>query len=192
MSSEHPVHPATVHFPLAFLTLSYGLDIYHAIAPNLPSSLTNLLPSATELTRGSYYLLSLGLLSSIPAVMSGGQQAFMMISKQGLYDTSTSGKKVIKPKVQTTIAHALANDVVLAISAYSWWVRRQNAAASMAGKVGIPTGAAAYAPETWMVGVSAVLAVGLVFAANLGGTLVYNYGVGFRAVKSSVTGKKSQ
>ena len=101
--------------------------------------------------------------------MSGGQQAVKMITKQGMYEADN---KTIKPKVKITIAHAVANDVVLAASAYSWWCRRQSSALNVA-----------YAPENWMVGASVVLLLALAYSANLGGTLTYNYGVGMSIAK---------
>lgn len=102
--------------------------------------------------------------------------------------------KTMKPKVQTTITHAVMNDLVLFASGYSWWCRRQAAQNTLAGKLGVGsagTAAATYAPEMWQVALSIITMGLLFFAANLGGTLTYNYGVGFSAIRT-VTGKKSQ
>lgn len=115
----------------------------------------------------SYYALCAGLLTSIPAVMSGGAQAFKMIQSQGLYEQD---KKTIKPKVKITLAHAAINDVVIAVSAYIWWIKRQGTIVT-------------YQPDTWVVGASVLLGLALVFTANLGGTLTYNYGVGMSIAK---------
>ena len=40
------------------------------------------------------------------------------------------------------------------------------------------TAAGAYAPETWMVAVEALMGALQLFAANIGGALTYNYGFG--------------
>lgn len=173
------------------MALSYGLDALHAALPYIPKDLASYLPASTDITRASYYLLSIGLVTAVPAVMSGGQQAFKMISAQGMWEADG---KTMKPKVQTTITHAVMNDLVLFASGYSWWCRRQAAQNTLAGKLGVGsvgTAAATYAPEFWQVALS-ILTMGLLFfAANLGGTLTYNYGVGFSAIKTK-TGKKSQ
>lgn len=196
-TSSKPLHPATVHFPISFLALSYGLDTLYTLRPNLPETLTSTLPVATDLTRASYYLLSLGLITSIPAVMSGGAQAFKMISKQGLYEADN---KTVKPKVKATIVHALANDVVILLSAYMWWCRRaarnETVEAMMGKTMGVDLGAAttqaaAYAPAGWMAAVSVVMTGLLFWSASIGGALTYNYGVGF-APKSGASVKKAQ
>lgn len=82
----------------------------------------------------------------------------------------------MKAKVKTTIAHAAINDIVIAASAYSWWCRRQAGSVEMLKEGLNPV---AYEPQGWMVGMSVVLGVAILFAANLGGTLVYHYGMGF-------------
>lgn len=78
------------------------------------------------------------------------------------------------------------NDVVLAVSTYVWWSRRAAAKESLAGKVGA---ASQYAPATWMVGAEVVATVLMLMAANVGGVLTYNFGVGFSRMDS---GKKAQ
>ena len=185
-----PVHPATVHFPIAFLSLGYGLDILHSLGGNLPNAIANALPPANDLSRAAYYLLSLGLITSIPAVMSGGQQAVQLFSKQGMYEADG---KTLKLKSKAVIAHAVTNDLVLALTTYLWYSRRQQAADTLAGKLGVgslATAEAAYAPQLWQV-IAEVLALGvLLFAASIGGALTYNYGVGF--APGGKAAKKSQ
>lgn len=116
--------------------------------------------------------------------MSGVAQAVKMVSAQGIYEQD---KKTIKPKVKVTVAHAVANDVVIAASAYSWWCRRQEGITSMLAKGVNPV---AYEPETWQVGLSVVLGALMLFAANLGGSLVYDYGMGLAMGKKVI--KKNQ
>lgn len=178
-----------MHFPLAFLTLAFGLDIFTAASPRLPVSLTSSMPPSTDLTRASYYLLSLGLLTAIPAVLTGAVETIKMISKQGMYEADG---KTLKTKVKATFAHAAFNDVVLAIAGYIWYARRAQVADSLLGKLGVSglsTADAAYAPAFWMVVAGGVAAVLQVYAASIGGTLTYNYGVGFQSLSA---GKKGQ
>jgi uncharacterized membrane protein len=84
----------------------------------------------------------------------------------GMYEADG---KTLKPKMKTAFTHAAMNDVMVALAAYSWFVRRDRTGGM------IPTGL--------NVLVAAVSLPGLMFSANLGGTLVYNYGVGLQAGK---------
>jgi hypothetical protein len=122
--------------------------------------------------------------------MSGGQQAVQLFSKQGLYEADG---KTLKQKSKAVIAHAVTNDLVLALTTYLWYSRRSQAADTLAGKLGVgslATAEAAYAPQAWQV-IAEVLALGvLLFAASIGGALTYNYGVGF--APAGKAGKKSQ
>lgn len=171
-----------MHFPISFLALSYGLDAAYAARPNLPAQITSLLPSNSDLTRASYYLLSLGLLTMLPAIVSGGQQAIALFARQGIYEADG---KTVKVKSKAVIAHAVVNDVVLALGTWVWWQKRSAAAESIANSVAgekigsVLTDAAAYAPENSQVLVG-LLTLGLLFfGANIGGSLTYLYGVGF-------------
>jgi len=60
--------------------------------------------------------------------------------------------------MKIVIAHAAFNDVVLAAGVYNWWSRAADVA---------PTGAEII--------ISAVMLPALLWSANLGGTLTYNY-----------------
>ncbi len=190
-----PIHPATVHFPIAFLTLAFGLDILHQLTPALPSFLTSSLPPHTDLTRASYYSLSLGLLTAIPALVTGVQQAVLLIGKQGMYETDASGYGVtMRTKVKALIAHTVANDLVIALSTLVWYQKRNAAAATLLGKLGVGSVGTAYAtyqPSLWMVVLEAVLFVLLVVAANIGGSLTYVFGVGFAAGGGGSSKKKA-
>ncbi|KAF2481304.1 hypothetical protein BDY17DRAFT_301060 [Neohortaea acidophila] len=175
-----PVHPATVHFPIAFLSLSFALDIIHELSPRLPKNLASKLPISTDLTRLSYFLLSAGLITLLPALVTGVREAVVLISKQGIKEADGT----VRPKVKALIAHAVFNDIVAAVSAYVWYQKRSNAANTVAGKLGVgslATGAAAYAPERWMVVAEAPILALLFMAANIGGVLAYNFGIGFSA-----------
>lgn len=172
-----------MHFPIAFLTTSYGLDALVYSWGYLPSALTSYLPTATELSRISYYALGAGILTALPAVSSGVAQALKMVKAQGIY--TPDGK--IKPKFKVTVAHAVANDVVIAASAYLWWQRRQANSASILLEGKNPM---AYEPSGSMVGISVVMGLLLMFAANLGGSLVYDYGMGLAMGKKVIKGEK--
>lgn len=162
-----------MHFPLAFLCTAYGLDILYPLYSYLPGVVTGYLPAAVEIPRLSYYALSVGLLTSLPAISSGVQQALKMVKAQGIYEADN---KTIKPKFKVVALHAAANDVVFAASAYVWWCKRSAYTLS-------------YAPDTWMTWAGVVLFAALGYAANLGGTLTYNYGMGLSLAKGK--GKSS-
>lgn len=101
----------------------------------------------------------------------------------------------VKTKVKATIAHAVANDVLLAVSTWIWYSRRQSdgPAVVVSGGGGMDvekstTDSAVYAHSTSFV-VAEICTLGLLLlGANIGGTLTYNYGVGFSSL--SKAGKK--
>jgi len=162
--------------------LAFGLDIMNALRANLPASISSQLLTPNDMTRASYYLLASGLLTAIPAIVTGGAEAMKMIQKQGMYDDQGN----VKTKVKATIAHAVANDIVVAASTYIWYQRRARAMDTLVGK--IPgTEAGAYAPEAWMVVAQTVILALLGVASNIGGTLTYNFGVGFSSASKSDT-----
>lgn len=111
-----------------------------------------------------------------------------MIQKQGMYE---SDGVTVKTKVKATIAHAVANDVLLAVSTWIWYSRRQVSEGGGGGmdvKESSTTDAAVYAHSTSFV-VAEIFTLGLLLlGANIGGTLTYNYGVGFSSL--SAAGKK--
>lgn len=175
---KKPMHPALIHMPIAFIGLAVGLDVLYGISGYLPAAISSALPVSTDISRASYFLLSLGLLTSIPAVTTGVGEAKKAIDKQGLYEKDG---KTIKQKFKGVIAHAIANDIVIAVMAYIWYCRRSAAANTVAGKLGVgsaSTAEAAYMPAVWMVVVEALMGGLQIFAANIGGSLTYNYGFG--------------
>lgn len=104
----------------------------------------------------SYYTTILTLLFSVPAVITGAQQFMPVIQRDGF-----SSKKA-----KVGVAHALINDITIVGAVYNWWTRRST------------TG---FVPSNENVLVSTLLAVpATLFAAYLGGSLVYVYGMGFR------------
>lgn len=142
------------------------------------------------MTRLSYFLLSAGLITAVPALITGIREAVVLVSKQGMWESDDTGiTTVMRPKVKAMIAHAVFNDIVMGVSTYVWYNKRANAAKSVAGKVGIPVGAAAYQPEGWMVATEAPIMILMFMAANIGGVLAYNFGIGLSVGSSS---KKKQ
>lgn len=168
MSGEKPIHPATVHFPIAFLSLAWGLDILYAattklqLAPLVKSVGTSL----PDISRGAHYLQAIGLITAIPAVLSGGQQLIKMKSNNQAFEADG---KTMRPKFATALTHAALNDVALLAAAYSWYTRREN--------VGL-------LPSDANLLISVVVLPILFYSASLGGKLVYNYGVGINLAKS--------
>jgi len=120
LSGSHPVHPATVHFPIAFLTLAntlnliYGSMIYLPISPFFANDKENL-ATLTILGYGSNVL---GILSSIPAIVTGGAELVAMIQGNGLYQTDKSGQKTLIPKVKMTLMHVCCFTRLY----FGWWV----------------------------------------------------------------------
>ncbi|KAF2859381.1 hypothetical protein K470DRAFT_258870 [Piedraia hortae CBS 480.64] len=157
-AASKPLHPATVHFPIAFIFLAVLLDVFSAVP--LPKALETCLPSPHDSPQATYFLLSLGLLTSIPAVLSGVAQAKKTIAKQGLHEVDGT---TIKLKFKALIGHALINDVVILGLTFVWWKRRS-----------LPAGVL----ELWMLVTEVVLAAMQLFAAGIGGKLVYQFGFG--------------
>jgi hypothetical protein len=142
----------------------------------------------------SYFLLCAGLVTAVPALVTGVREAVVLIGKQGMYETDATGYGItMRTKVKALIAHAVVNDLVLGLTTLVWYKKRAAAADTIAGKLGVgslATGKAAYEPEMWMVVVEGLLFGGLMMAANIGGSLTYIFGVGFAAGGGSAAAKK--
>jgi uncharacterized membrane protein len=159
----HPAHPAFVHFPIAFTAITGGLDaLYYASKHRLTSNLVNSVfksldnavqPRAFPVL--SYYSTIITILVTLPAVATGVTQLAPVIQRDGF-----SSKKA-----KVGAVHALINDVALFATIYNWWTRSQQ------------TG---FTPSGMNVFVSAALALPMtMYSAYLGGSLVYEYGMGF-------------
>ncbi|KAJ4324307.1 hypothetical protein N0V94_001365 [Neodidymelliopsis sp. IMI 364377] len=95
------------------------------------------------------------ILVTLPAVATGVTQLAPVIQRDGF-----SSKKA-----KVGAVHALINDVALFATIYNWWTRSQQ------------TG---FTPSGMNVFVSAALALPMtMYSAYLGGSLVYEYGMGF-------------
>ena len=170
-----PIHPALVHFPIAFNTLAWGLDILYllttvALRPDFLTTRFAAPQTLADIARLSYFLLCAGLIATVPAIMSGNIQLVGMISKNGgpwAKDEDGVAQNYMVPKIKRAITHALVNDVVFLVNLYSWWVRRD------VKNVG-------HVPSVVNMGISAVLLPVLMGAAKMGGELTYNHGVGLQ------------
>lgn len=103
----------------------------------------------------SYYSTILTILTTLPAVVTGVIQLSPVIQRDGFQSK----------KAKVGAVHALINDVALFANIYNWWTRSQ--------QVG-------FIPGGTNVVVSSALALPLtMYSAYLGGSLVYEYGMGF-------------
>ncbi|KAK6334372.1 hypothetical protein TWF730_003587 [Orbilia blumenaviensis] len=174
---SHPVHPALVHFPIAFLTFCHSIDILHYLATNFSIPfLSDLSPLFPQLLSTSRLLHTLGIFTAIPAIITGIAQAAAQAAKPGnLYEADG---KTIKKKFYVMATHAALNDFCIIVSGISWWGRYKAHGIFGAAEPGVNE-----------VGVAGVVLPVILFAASLGGDLVYKYGMGFSAAKST---KKDQ
>ncbi|EUC43560.1 hypothetical protein COCMIDRAFT_38497 [Bipolaris oryzae ATCC 44560] len=175
-----PAHPAFVHFPITTTLLTGGLDAFyffykHPATSSTRTPCTNNCSSDKTLDIKlapqlfpffSYYLTILTIAFSVPAVMTGASQLMPLIKRDGLNSR----------KAKIAIAHAAINDVTVVAAALNWWTRRSRPMFE-------PTGTNILA--SCMLALPATL-----FAAHLGGKLVYNYGMGFTGAQAKA--KKSQ
>ncbi|KAI9051737.1 hypothetical protein LZ554_004777 [Drepanopeziza brunnea f. sp. 'monogermtubi'] len=166
--NSHPIHPATVHLPIAFLLVGSGLDMLAYISMCSPLAVDALssvfgvffdaaTPAAIiyHLSLFGYVSTFAGAVTAVPALTTGLVEGYAMVSAKGL-DLSD-------PVVKTTVIHAGLNDVAVLGAVYnlvSKW------------------GHAAFAPRGGNVVVSGLILGGVAYAAFLGGGLVYTHGVG--------------
>ncbi|KAF2036446.1 hypothetical protein EK21DRAFT_83417 [Setomelanomma holmii] len=169
---SHPAHPATVHFPITTTVLTGALDAVYFASTYAPSATAvasafktfDIQLSPSLFPTLSYYTTILTLLFSAPAVATGVQQLMPVIQRDGF-----SSKKA-----KVGALHAIINDVAVFGAAYNWWSRRSNP-----GMV----------PSNENILISVLFALpATLYAAYLGGTLVYVHGMGF----SSRSAKKTQ
>ena len=104
---SHPIHPATVHFPLAFLTLANILNLIYGAVLYLPSNpfFVNDEHNLSSLSVLGYASNVLGIITSIPAVLTGGAELYAMIQGNGLYEMDAKGQKTMVPKVRVALMH---------------------------------------------------------------------------------------
>jgi Predicted membrane protein (DUF2231) len=126
-----------------------------------------------DITRCSYFLLCAGLITSVPAILSGGAQLSGIIQKNGgpwAKDADGKQQNYMVPRIKAAITHALLNDVVFLVNLYSWYIRKGE---ENIGKV----------PSEVNMVISAVLLPSLMAAAKIGATLTYNHGIGLQLAR---------
>jgi len=174
-NTEFPVHPGLVHFPIAFNMLAWAIDIlYFATTTFKPAFLTSRFGAAStilDMTRLGYFMLCVGLITTVPAIMSGNIQLVGMIKKNGgpwEKDAAGKQKSTMVPRIKATITHAIINDLVFVANLYSWYLRKDKEGALNVGKI----------PTQTNIIISALLLPSLITSAKIGGTLVFNHGIG--------------
>jgi uncharacterized membrane protein len=174
MSYSKSFHPALVHFPVAFITTAQILDIVYGLTTNPRTSAfmkTRFDATAytTDIVRLSYLINMLGVLSAIPAIISGGLELAKLLnarsvpSKLKKADDKAAVAKKVHPKVKFAFTHAIMMDIVVAGAGYNWYTRRSTAV---------------NAPGDINVLISALTLPLFGAAGYLGGLLVQEYGVG--------------
>ena len=170
------MHPATTHYPIAFrsaasiIDMVYGLATYPATAGRV-IKLYNVTPFLGTMALMSYYLNLLGLIATIPTVVTGVVELLNMVGRQDLIGKLENSKDKrstlarMHPKLKVAFFHAALSDVAALASGYMWWARRD---------------AVMFAPSGSDVIFSVVSLWLLFFSANLGAMLVYDHGVGVR------------
>ncbi len=170
------MHPAIVHFPIAFLTITYAMDILYGLSTH-PQTVSwvrkayDLTPYLGEIARFSYLTNTLGVAMAIPAVLTGAVELMALIKRQDILNKLQKSEdkadvaKRMHRKVKVGLTHAVLNDVGVFAAGFNWWTRR-----STAGN----------APTDVNILVSSICLPLLMLAASLGGMLVYGYGVGVR------------
>jgi len=160
-TNGHPIHPAVVHLPIAFLLTSSGLDLLTYIglySPDLLGPLVTLTGTSTttsllsHLSLFSYASTIAGIVTAVPAVLTGGAELFAMYQAKGSN----------APTVKTTMLHAALNDLSIFGAVFNWWTRR---------------GTEGYIIDGRNAAISGLMLVGVIYSAGLGGGLVYDNGV---------------
>jgi len=164
--NTHPIHPATVHLPIAFLVTSSILDITTFLGIRNPSLVAPLAQLAgisyvpallTHLSLFSYISTIAGIVTAVPAILTGGAELLAMIKNKGL--------DLQNPVVSTTLLHAGLNDLAIVGAVFNWYSRRDREGYFVEG-------------QNAFVALATLGAVG--YSAFLGGSLVYKHGYSVR------------
>ncbi|KAJ4344603.1 uncharacterized protein N0V89_012347 [Didymosphaeria variabile] len=175
--NSHPVHPATVHFPITFLTTAYTLDTAYGLA----NRLRFLTPFLSDISRIAYLSHWAGLITSLPAITSGSAELYELYKARGINRTD---KQLTNPKTHSDVVdrsiniglvHGALNAVAFGVSTYAVVSRR---------------GVKAWAPGRTSVILSALTLPGVALSAALGGELVYKDGVGVQRMGGGLDEKR--
>jgi uncharacterized membrane protein len=110
-----------------------------------------------------------GILTALPALVSGAFEAYAMISAKG-FDLSN-------PVIKTTLIHAGLNDLAILGAIYNWLSKRTHED---------------FVPEEGNVLISSLMLSAVAYAAFLGGGLVYTHGVGVQRMGKGKMMKKQE
>ncbi|KAG9524146.1 hypothetical protein KCV07_g1928, partial [Aureobasidium melanogenum] len=178
--NSHPVHPATVHFPLTFLSAAYTLDTVYGVA-NRFRALAFLAPFLGDISRLGYLCHVAGLVTSLPSFTSGSAELWELYKKGGI---NQKDKELTNPKshedinsrsIRIGLAHGALNLVAAGVSTYAVWTRRR-----------VPS----FAPGRLSILLSVLTLPGVALSAALGGELVYGKGVGVQRMGYALDEKK--
>lgn len=132
-----------------------------------------------DITRFGYFALCAGLITTVPAIMSGNIQLVGMIKKNGgpwEKDASGKQKSTMVPRIKVAITHALMNDLIFIVNLYSWYTRR-----STAGRINVGT-----VPTELNMMISSALLPLLLMSSAAGAHLVFNHGVGLQLGRKKI------
>nr|XP_031859241.1 uncharacterized protein CI109_005269 [Kwoniella shandongensis]KAA5526313.1 hypothetical protein CI109_005269 [Kwoniella shandongensis] len=169
LAMGHPIHPATVHWPIAFLSATFSLSALTLLPPSYyPSSF---LPAQAVIPSLAHYSAAAGVITAIPAIITGLGEGYELIRAQylikgswtKLFDDAWNMKDEGGRKVKMTVKHASLNDIVVGLAAWNWY-RGYAYPNQPLPRINILLGAIAIP--------------GLFYSAMLGGKLVYEYAVG--------------
>jgi uncharacterized membrane protein len=160
----HP-HPASVHFPIAFLALACGLDLLQIFSGTFNVVDVKHIASAQEIMKAAHYAQLLGLITAVPATVTGSLDGLKSVLAQGLYDSQT---RKLKPKMRTLVIHTLVTTVASLVHLGIYFARdRARASIGTLGQL-----------EPGMVAVEAIFTLVMFFGAKLGGELAFKFGMG--------------
>ncbi|WWC66123.1 uncharacterized protein I206_100023 [Kwoniella pini CBS 10737] len=172
LSAGHPIHPATVHWPIAFLTLTFGITSLDLVPLSLyPKSI---LPPRATLNTLAYYSAGLGVISALPAIITGLGEAYELIRKEYIQkgkdwnkviDSAWNMKDTGGRKIKMTIKHASMNDLVVGLAGYNWYRGAYYPGQKL--------------PQITLL-LNAIALPALLYSAMLGGRLVYEYAMGIQ------------
>lgn len=173
------MHPATVHFPLTFLSAAYSLDTAYGLVQRF-RFLSVLAPFLGDISRLGYLCHAAGLLTSIPSITSGTAELWELYKKGGInrkdkeLTNPKSHEDIIDRSVKIGIAHGALNFVAVGVSTYALWSRRR-----------VPS----FAPGRASILLSALTLPGVALSAALGGELVYGKGIGVQRMGNALDEK---
>ncbi|KAH0283446.1 hypothetical protein M436DRAFT_64303 [Aureobasidium namibiae CBS 147.97] len=178
--NSHPVHPATVHFPLAFFSAAYTLDTLYGTA-NRFKALAVLRPFLKDISRLGYLCHVAGLVTSLPSFTSGSAELWELYKRGGI---NKKDKELTHPRsheninnlsIKIGLAHGALNFVAAGVSTYAVWTRRK-----------VP----GFTPGKVSILLSVLTLPGVALSAALGGELVYGKGVGVQRMGNALDEKK--